>query len=283
MRALITNDDGIDSVGLRTLAECALTLGLDVTVAAPRQERSGSSAALSAVGEDGRLVVAARKWDALPYARAYAVEASPALIVFVAVRGAFGEPPDVVLSGINHGPNTGRAVLHSGTVGAALTAQSQGIPSMAISLATAAAETAAGESERHTDATNWETARDAATQAVRSFLTRIEDDPARTPIVMNVNVPDVPQEKWRGLRDARPAAFGAVQAQIGARGVGYLTTTFAEINTEPEPDTDVALLRECWATVTLLDGPTEATAEHPAPPPTKPDGAQIPVQHVQPK
>src|ERR1700722_6104084 len=145
MRALITNDDGIGSRGLRVLARAAVAAGLDVTVAAPDSERSGSGAALSALepgggargggGPGGRLLVGEQPLDGLDGVRAFAVRASPALIAFVATSGVFGSVPDIVLSGVNHGPNTGPAVLHSGAVGAALTAASHGIPALAISLA----------------------------------------------------------------------------------------------------------------------------------------------------
>src|SRR5947207_13381012 len=105
MRALITNDDGIDSAGLHALARVAVAAGLEVTVAAPHTERSGSSASLSALEADGRLLVEDRALAGLPGARALAAHASPALIVFLAAHGAFGQRPGIVLSGINPAPN----------------------------------------------------------------------------------------------------------------------------------------------------------------------------------
>src|SRR5919106_1774673 len=126
-RALVTNDDGIDSAGIGMLARAAADAGLEVTVAAPSWDSSGASASLTAVEEDGRFLVESRTPDGAGEddhsdAEWYAVEAAPAFIVRAGVEGAFGEPPDVVLSGINLGQNTGAAVLHSGTVGAVLTA-----------------------------------------------------------------------------------------------------------------------------------------------------------------
>lgn len=237
MRALITNDDGIDTIGIHTLARVAVAAGLQVTVAAPHQERSGSSAALSALEQDGRLVVDKRSLPGLEGVTALAVHATPALIVFTAVRGAFGDAPDVVLAGINHGPNTGMAVLHSGTVGAALTAASQGLPALAMSLATA-------------QPTHWGTAEQVAAQALDWFV-----DHASQPYVLNVNVPDIPPERLRGLHRAQLASFGAVQANIGGRNQGYVTMTFEEIEKEPAPDADVALLRRGWASATALQPP----------------------------
>jgi 5'-nucleotidase len=244
MRALITNDDGIGSRGLRVLARAAVAAGLDVTVAAPDSERSGSGAALSALEPGGRLLVKEESLDGLDGVRAFAVRASPALIAFVATSGVFGSVPDIVLSGINHGPNTGQAVLHSGTVGAALTAASHGIPALAISLASPAPA-------------HWDAAGAAAGRALDWFVPR-----ATQPVVANVNLPDRPADQLLGFRGARLAAFGAVQAQVLAvsadPGSGSIPVTFARPAGEPGPDTDLALLRQGWATVTVLCGLCES-------------------------
>src|SRR5690606_26682121 len=101
----------------------------------PAVESSGASASLLGREDDGRLVVDHRLPPGAPDdIESYAVRAAPALIVFVAAYGGFGPVPDVVLSGVNKGANTGHAVLHSGTVGAALSASTHGIRSMAVSL-----------------------------------------------------------------------------------------------------------------------------------------------------
>src|SRR5690348_15590289 len=135
LRCLVTNDDGIGSEGVRVLALVALEAGLDVVVAAPMQECSGASASITAVEQDGRFVVESRTLPGLDEACAVlAVGGLPAFIALTGMRGAFGPPPDVVLSGINNGPNTGYAVLHSGTVGAALTASTFGARALAVSL-----------------------------------------------------------------------------------------------------------------------------------------------------
>src|SRR5262245_14158128 len=115
-RILVTNDDGIAAPGIRVLARAVADAGYDVTVAAPRYEASGMSAALTAVTKAGRIVLERRDLDGVP---AYGVEASPSYIAMLACLGAFGPPPDLVVSGINRGANAGHAVLHSGTVGAA--------------------------------------------------------------------------------------------------------------------------------------------------------------------
>jgi len=100
LRCLVTNDDGIGSEGLRALALVALEAGLDVVVAAPMQESSGASASITAVEQNGRFVVEPRTVPGLDGACAVlAVGGLPAFIALTGMRGAFGPPPDIVLSG----------------------------------------------------------------------------------------------------------------------------------------------------------------------------------------
>jgi 5'-nucleotidase len=238
VRILITNDDGIESAGIRTLAAVAAECGHEVLVAAPAWDSSGASASLTGVSADGRLMVEEVTLD-VPGTRCIAVQSAPALIVRAGLRGAFGAEPDMVLSGINLGANTGHAVLHSGTVGAALTASTHGCRAVAFSL---------GGGTRHLD-----TAGDVA----RCVLEWVVDAPA--PMVLNVNVPDVPMSELRGLRDAPLASFGAVQTHVTEIGAGYVDLLFEEIDPSGEPESDAGLLRQGWATITPLQPVCEAT------------------------
>ncbi|GAB7038142.1 MULTISPECIES: 5'/3'-nucleotidase SurE [Catenuloplanes] len=251
MRVLITNDDGIGAPGLRALAEAAVKAGHEVVVAAPRTEHSGYGAALIATpNDDGRIDVEPHTFDELPGVRAYGVAASPAFIVVLALRDAFGTPPDVVLSGPNRGANAGHAVLHSGTVGAALTAAAGNRSAIAVSLDVVSplidggslqALSGIGDEERH-----WDT---AATVAV-DLLATLGELPTGT--VLNVNVPDVTTEDLKGVRRARPAGFGQVSVALEESGEGYLRTGMRISQERAAPDTDLALLAEGYATVTPL-------------------------------
>src|SRR5690348_9121922 len=116
-RVLVTNDDGIHATGLRWLARAAVAAGFEVVVAAPDYEASGSSAALTAIYRDRRLSVTRADLGSDLPVEAYGVQASPGYVVMLSVIGTFGRKPDLVLSGINRGANTGHVVLHSGTVG----------------------------------------------------------------------------------------------------------------------------------------------------------------------
>src|ERR1700744_2199081 len=240
MRALITNDDGIDSPGVRILAQVAVAAGLEVTVAAPNGERSGTSAMMSALEAGGRLLVEERKLDGLEDVPTLAVQATPATIAFVGVHGGFGGRPDIVLAGINRGPNLGRAILHSGTVGAALTAASAGINAMAFSLARDAA-------------VHWDAAEAVVARTLDWYLPR-----AVPSVVINLNVPDRPLDQVRGLRAAGWEAFGAAKVTIGERNGGHVPVTFARLD-EGTPDSDWTLVRDVWATVTAVHGISETT------------------------
>ncbi|GAA1703260.1 5'/3'-nucleotidase SurE [Fodinicola feengrottensis] len=144
--------------------------------------------------------------------------------------GAFGAPPWCVLASIDLGPNTGRSILHSGTVCAALTAASLGISGLAVSIDATEPQhlhTAAGVAAK---ATEWLPA-------------------ARKRTVVNINVPDLPAEELGGIRHARLAAFGRARRDWNAGD--------ATVNVEPtelplDPDTDEGLLDAGFATVTPI-------------------------------
>jgi 5'-nucleotidase len=233
-RALVTNDDGIASEGIRHLAGAAVGLGLDVVVAAPLENESGSSASLTAIEAGGRIVVEERRLAGLDGVATYGVAAVPGFIALIATRGAFGPAPDLVLSGINLGVNTGQAILHSGTVGAAFTGAAHGCRCLAVSLAVDDADL------------EWATAASVA----RAVIPWLVD--ATEALVLNVNVPNVPAARLEGLRRAELAAFGAVQTNVAEAGHGFVRLEVADIDAELEPGTDAALVAAGYATVTPL-------------------------------
>lgn len=234
-RVLVTNDDGIDSPGLVALARCACDLGWETVVAAPARESSGTSAGLTAAKDNRQVAVERRTLPGLPEVEAYAVAAHPALIVLAACRDGFGERPDIVLSGINRGGNVGRAILHSGTVGAALTGAVNGARAAAVSL------------DLPLDA-DFEPTWERAERAARELLPVVADlEPGA---VLNVNVPDVASVK--PARWARLATYGRVQSKVTQLDDGAIEVGSVEVEGELEPDTDAALLEEGYVTVTPL-------------------------------
>ncbi|HEX9999775.1 MAG TPA: 5'/3'-nucleotidase SurE [Actinoplanes sp.] len=260
-KILVTNDDGIDAPGLRWLARAAAREGHEVVVAAPISEASGSSAAMTAVEEHGKIILHKRELPGAKHIPAYAVAASPAYIVLLALREAFGEPPEVILSGINRGANAGAAVVHSGTVGATLTGAYAGLHGMAVSLdvlspraASARSGGAAIAALDHEDdeKRHWSSAADLAVRLLPTLL--------HTPLgtIFNLNVPDLHLDGIRGLRRAALAAFGQVQMSIAEAGDGFVRTAVQAADEILEPDTDLAALAEHFAVVTPIRPPVEA-------------------------
>jgi 5'-nucleotidase len=240
VRVLVTNDDGVDSPGLLALARGARAHGWDVVVAAPAQEASGTGAGLTAAGDFRRVAVDRREVPDLAGVPVYAVAAHPGLIALVAAHGAFGEPPEVVLSGVNLGANIGRAVLHSGTVGAALTASLHGARALAVSL-----DVAPGD-ETHP---HWDT----AVAVAAGLFDRLAALPAGS--VLNLNVPD--RAEAGTPERAGLAEFGAVRSRIEDAGDGTITLSTVLVEGDLPPGSDAALLAEGHATVTALRSVTE--------------------------
>jgi 5'-nucleotidase len=241
-RVLITNDDGIDSPGLWTLARGARDAGFDVVVAAPHTNASGVGASILSVSDGQRTAIHPRALPALDGIPAFAVEGHPAFIVHAAGRGLLNPLPDLVLSGINLGANVGHAVIHSGTVGAVLTGALHGWSGLAVSLDTGLDE----PEEPH-----WET----VLPLLPEVLAMLTSMPART--LLSLNVPDRPADELGPLREATLSSFGAVQVRVDHTpgdddGPGSLLTTISEPNGAHDPDSDIALLAQGHPTLTEL-------------------------------
>lgn len=195
-RILVTNDDGFESEGLQVLARRLAALG-DVVVVAPDREFSGAGAAIGAL----HLVrPAAKRVTIAGIEEAWAINGAPALCVIMASFGLFG-PFDLVVSGINPGANTGQAIYHSGTVGAALTARNTGVTGIAVSQRSAGIDIV-GQADKSIDHQAWESAAEVAAAVAAAALA----DPTSAPAVVNVNVPNLPIERLAGIRhtDATP-------------------------------------------------------------------------------
>jgi 5'-nucleotidase len=182
MNILLTNDDGIGAPGIWAAAQLLAKWGA-VTVVAPGTNHSGYATALPPT----------RTLSFFPYQRldghpdnvtAYGLSGTPASCAHVGLSGVLGGGPfDLVVSGINHGANLGRDVFYSGTVGAALTAHLLGVPAIAISLDAGQAGVA------HWNAAAW-----ALGEVVRLW----QASPEPTPVVFNVNVPNLPVRHLTG-------------------------------------------------------------------------------------
>lgn len=197
MRILVTNDDGIDAPGIEHLAAAMIGLG-EVVVIAPGREFSGASAAIGAIWEE-HPTISRRDFPVDGVTEAWAVDGPPALAVMYARLGAFGEPFDLVVSGINPGANVGRSVYHSGTVGACLSGRNGGWSGVAVSQA------ASGwgvEGQAWSDVIRQQKWSTAATVA-RSFVEGLVAEMPLDPVVANLNVPNVELGEVAGWRRTR--------------------------------------------------------------------------------
>jgi 5'-nucleotidase len=185
VRILISNDDGIGAPALPVLASRLARDGHDVVVAAPLEAHSGCGASIGKV-EDGQVFsiaeVSLAGAEGVP---AFAVDGPPAFIVLAAVQGVLGARPDVVVTGPNAGVNLGPLTLHSGTLGAAITAASNGLPGIALSTQKRARFGFASAAE-------------FCALNLGKLLDYMEDDCA-----LNINVPDLPLDEIAGIRLTR--------------------------------------------------------------------------------
>ena len=171
MRILLSNDDGYFALGIDHLAQ-ALAEIADITVVAPERDRSGASNSLTL----DRPLSLRRAANGFHY-----VNGTPTDCVHLAVTGMLDELPDLVVSGINLGANMGDDTIYSGTVAAATEGFLLGIPAVAVSLCSKAG-------------VHFET----AARVAREIVETIVRERPRAPLLLNVNVPDVPYAELRG-------------------------------------------------------------------------------------
>ena len=176
MRILLSNDDGYFAPGLAELAESLAALG-EITVVAPERDRSGASNSLTL----DRPLMLSKAPNGFLY-----VNGTPTDCVHMAVTGVLDFEPDVVVSGINSGSNMGDDTLYSGTVAAATEGYLLGIPSIAVSLA--------GREFKHFA---------TAGRVARDLVERLARAPFGAPVLLNVNVPDLPYEALAGVEITR--------------------------------------------------------------------------------
>jgi 5'-nucleotidase len=264
MRILITNDDGVFAPGLAALARGlsdALGSKHEFLVVAPLADHSGASSAVGRVYERESIPYESVEIPGLSRVPTYGIEGTPALAVILACIDGFGPRPDLVISGINHGLNTGRSVLHSGTVGATLTAAQFGVSGLAVSIAW-------GE-----DPIPWESPVGLAVGLV-PVLAGLPPASA-----LNLNVPAVPSEKLQGLRHGTLGRIGLIRSVRPEhtpepvagppvdRTAGVVTLNLrgsgspAEL-AELEPGTDAALVADGWAALTAIHGVREDASDN---------------------
>ena len=237
LKILLTNDDGYDAAGLRVMRETLVAAGHQVTVVAPATNMSGASGSMTS-----GTVRYEKKADGV-----FAVHGTPADAALIGLSHLLRDTPqDLVVSGTNQGQNVGTSTNISGTVGAATVGAMFGVPAIATSAGTGAeidqAYRVAADLTRQIIAM-LETGRAAGTKLL----------PER--IVLNLNVPALPAERLLGVRFAPLSRLFPTREyrETGTPGELAVRLTSPPLGSN-ETDTDVALFRQGYVTLTILDG-----------------------------
>ena len=226
---LISNDDGVDALGLQKITEALRDLG-DLVVFAPDSPRSGMSCAITAVGPIAYQML--KQEEGLTV---YSCTGTPNDCVKLVLSKVLPKLPNLIVSGINHGGNHALSVHYSGTVGAALEGCVFGVPSMSISLYHFRPEADFSESCR--------IGRFVAEQLLQQGLPR--------GIFLNLNIPNIPQVK--GLAVGRQSAGKwhreFEREEDSAGHYWYWLSGDFEISGPDYPDNDVTLLKNGYASI----------------------------------
>ncbi len=235
MRILLSNDDGVHSPGLKILYDELKKLGT-VKVVAPLEEKSTTGHSLT-LHKPLRLIPMEKDF--------YGVSGSPADCVYMGIKQVFKATPDIIVSGINRGANLGQDVYYSGTVSAAREACILGIPAFAVSL------DVNFKSRKPEHKLNYLTAAKIAVKVIQEY--RKKGFPKYT--LMNINVPDLPISKIKGMMPARQGFRyynGAVLKRTDHRGRDYFWVGGQYNGFEPEADTDCAVVAKGFVALTPL-------------------------------
>ena len=234
MQILLCNDDGITAPGIIALAGALSELG-QVTVVAPDVERSAAS---NSITLSHPLRVKEVKFPA-PVAKAFAVSGTPADCAKIALANILGFRPDVVVSGINRGPNLCVDIFYSGTVAAAFEGAFKGIPSFAVSL------------DSYNADADYSVAAEWGARCVRQFIAA----GAPSARVYNINVPALPSEKIAGMRLTRTGKIDYREVydhRLDPNGRSYYWIQgWPEIG-DSSPDCDIVAVRDGYVSVTPL-------------------------------
>jgi len=232
MRILITNDDGINAPGVYALYEEMKKVG-EISIVAPDTEQSAIGHAITL---SNPLRIREVHRDGSFYG--YSVNGTPADCVKLGVTTIFKEHPDMVISGINLGPNLGVDVIYSGTVSAATEGTILGIPSIAISLAT----------RKEPDYS-------FAAAFTRNLCLKVKEKGLPAGILLNVNIPAVPSHKIKGVRITRQgnARFrDTFEKRMDPRGNIYYWLTGEVWEEEEDKETDSKAVSDNYISITPI-------------------------------
>jgi len=228
MHLLLSNDDGYQAPGLQALADSLASIA-SVTVVAPHIDRSAASNSLT-LQMPLRAKEVRSNW--------YHVDGTPTDCVHLGITGLLSKEPDMVVSGINSGPNLGDDVIYSGTVAAAMEGRHLGFPAMAVSI-------------NSFEAKYFETAAIITRDLVKQIIKR----PISKDIILNVNVPDVPIDQIKGIQTTRLGNRHKSEPAIedkDPRGKKIFWVGAAGPEQDAGPGTDFHAIGENYVSVTPL-------------------------------
>lgn len=245
LEILLTNDDGYDAPGLRALHSALLAEGYSVTVVAPKVNRSGSSMAITT---HGKLT-----WRQVGPG-VIAVDGTPADCVRLALTLLPVPKPDLVISGVNFGQNLGSRMLTSGTVGAAVTGASFGLPAIAVSQ-TVDSNDVSGTVRYFPDAAAF------AVSLVRLLVSSGDERLLPPDVLLNVNHPPRKRADVAGVKLTRQGRSTLYSVVYTSQGDGAASMAFAPtVGEETVPDADTTAVAAGYVSVTPLDGSWTADA-----------------------
>ncbi len=225
---LLTNDDGINAAGLSLLEESLRDLG-KIKIISPKNEQSASSHSLTLRDRIGVEKVAEN---------CYAVDGTPTDCVLLGVQGIMSEAPDLIVSGINHGPNMGEDVTYSGTVAAAIEGTLLGIPSLAIS-----------SLQRNIES------RKIIGAAARSIVSKALVLGVPHDSLLNINIPDPEISPIKGIRITKlgsRAYRNLLKPELNEKGITEYTIDGEEPVWKTSNGTDIAAVRKGYVSITPL-------------------------------
>ena len=236
MKILIANDDGIAANGIRVLTE-SLSCDHDVYVIAPDRERSAAGHSLT-LHTPLRVEELEEPFGGAK--RAWVINGTPGDCVKIGINAILeeGEQPDLVISGINHGPNLGADIIYSGTVSCAMEGAMMGIPGIAVSLASLKSEY---EDFKFTG------------QLVNSLLKKLPEFTFPPKGILNINTPSLPEEDIAGIAITelgRRMFTDTYEKRVDPRGKTYYWLA-GELISEPDTaNTDLAAIRNNMVSIT---------------------------------
>lgn len=235
MKILLTNDDGIDAPGMGQMLELLAPFPCEIGVFAPKRNQSGV----------GHAITLGREIEIVPHPlrgrEGWRVDGTPAdAVKFALDNGMF--TPDLVLSGINGGPNMGNNIHYSGTVGAALEAYIHNVPALALSV-------------ENMDAPRWEPAIVWGRKILEKIWGRVEKKrPGARAFLLNVNFPDIPAAAVKGVKLTRQGDNGFAEKFFPSPSgkENHYVLAGEMVFPDTAADVDTVAVRDGWVSLSPL-------------------------------